>query len=172
MPTYEPKLLDALEALPTRNFTGHVWRHMFNDYPPTRINTSGARWNPPTVGAIYCALERDTALAEGQHLVDIQPRRTFAQRVLYELDAHITELVDLTGPDGLRSVGLTREDLLSDDYGACQRVGGAAAWLGRGGLLVPSARRDGDNLVVLIDAVGPDADLEVVAREVVEQRMP
>ena len=47
---------------------------MFNDYTPDRVNTAGARWNPPGVGAIYTVLHCGTALAEGQHAIDVQPR--------------------------------------------------------------------------------------------------
>ena len=166
--TYDPVLLDALEALPAPEWQGHVWRHMFNDYSPDRVNTSGARWNPPGVGAIYTALRRETALAEGQYAIDSQPRRTYAKRVLYEVEVSVTALIDLTTPDALAAVGLSIDDVLADSHGACQRVGGAAAWLERGGLLVPSAREDGSNLVILVTTLGLDDDLSIVQREVIE----
>ena len=38
-------------------------------------NTRGARWNPPGLAAIYTSEERDTAIAEGQHAIDMQPLR-------------------------------------------------------------------------------------------------
>ncbi len=170
MATYDPRLLDALEALPARNWQGRVWRHMFNDYRPDRVNTSGARWNPPGTGAIYTALDRSTALAEGQHAVDIQPRRFYAKRVLYQVEVSVTELVDLTAPGALAAVDLTLDDVHSDDHRACQRVGGAVAWLERGGLLVPSARYSGSNLVILIGSAGSVDDLEVIDQEVIEER--
>lgn len=171
MATFDPTFLDAIEALPTRAWQGRAWRHMFNDYAPERINTGGARWNPPGIGAIYAALERETALAEGQHMIDAQPRRIFRQRVLYELDVEITEVVDLTGPAALAAAGLTMNDVGDDDFSACQRVGGAVSFLGRGGLLVPSARRAGDNLVILIGA-GGDAEMERIAAEVIYRPEP
>jgi RES domain-containing protein len=170
MATYDPALLNALEGLPASNWQGRVWRHMFNDYTPDRVNTLGARWNPPGVGAIYTALARDTALAEGQHVIDVQPRRFYAQRVLYEVLVSVAELIDLTEPGALAAVGLTLNDIGADDHRACQRVGGAAAWLERGGLLVPSARTAGSNLVILVGTLGLDDDLVIVKREVVEDR--
>jgi len=165
---YDPDLLDALEGLPATDWQGPVWRHMFNDYTPERINTNGARWNPPGVGAIYTALSRDTALAEGQHAVDVQPRRTYARRVLYEVEAKIHGLVDLRAPEALTQVGLTLDDIESDDHAACQRIGGATAWLERGGLLVPSARAAGQNLVILVGSQGLEDDLVVLNRELIE----
>jgi RES domain-containing protein len=168
MATYDPNLLDALESLPVTTWHGRAWRHMFNDYPPDRVNTSGARWNPLGVGAIYIAINRSTALAEGQHAIDIQPRRTYARRVLYEVELTVNDLIDLTDIDALDAVGLTLTDIASDEMTACQRVGGAAAWLGRGGLKVPSARDDGHNLVVLIGPTSPEVDITVITAEEIE----
>jgi RES domain-containing protein len=170
MATYDPTLLDAIEDLAVRDYQGRVWRHMFNDYLPDRVNLGGARWNPRGVGAIYTALHQQTALAEGQHAVDVQPRRPFARRVLYELEVAVSGVVDLTTSDALTAVGLTQADLTADVFDACQRVGGAAAWLERGGLLVPSARDDGDNLVIFVTGRGLDDDITTVSHEVVEER--
>jgi RES domain-containing protein len=107
MPADESSLIEIFASLPTLTWHGHAWRHMFNDYPPQRINTSGARWNPPGVGAIYMALDRATALAEGQHAIEVQPRRTYARRVLYEVELSVRQLVDLTAPGSMQDVGLT-----------------------------------------------------------------
>lgn len=167
---YDPALLDALERLPAADWQGRVWRHMFNDYTPDRVNTSGARWNPPGVGAVYTALDREAALAEGQYAIDVQPQRTYAQRVLYQVEVSVHELVDLTGTGTLAALGVNHDDVAADDHGACQRVGGAAAWLERGGLLVPSARNPGTNLVILVGRLDLDDDLVIVEREVIEDR--
>lgn len=69
MVTFDPALLDIIEALPAQEWQGRVWCHMFNDYAPDRINTGGARWNPRGTGALYTCLERDTAIVEGQHMI-------------------------------------------------------------------------------------------------------
>lgn len=168
MAIHDPALLDALESLPPTRWHGRVWRHMFNNYTPDRVNTTGARWNPPGVGAIYTALDRDTALAEGQHAIDVQPRRTYAQRMLYELDVSVDGLVDLTGPDALSAIGITEEDIQDDDHTACQRIGGAVAWLERGGLLVPSARTSDSNLVILVGTRGLTEDLVVMSSQKID----
>lgn len=170
MSTYDPRLLDAIEGMPEEDWRGRVWRHMFNDYTPDRVNTLGARWNPAGVGAIYTALDRSTALAEGQHAIDVQPRRTYARRVLYQVEVSVPKLVNLTAPGALRAVGLTMDDVSADDHTACQRVGGAVAWLERGGLIVPSARAAGENLVILVGGASLYGDLVIVTQEVVEDR--
>ncbi|SDF19600.1 RES domain-containing protein [Blastococcus aurantiacus] len=168
--SHDPELLDALEELATNPYEGTAWRHMFNDYPPSKVNISGARWNPAGVGAIYLAVDRDTAEAEGQHAVDIQPARMFARRVLYEVNIDVDDVVDLTAVGALRSVGLSSRDIEADDFTNCQKVGAAAAWLGRGGLLVPSARAAGSNLVVLVDSSAAATDVTIVSTQVLETR--
>lgn len=165
MATFDPAFLDAIEGLPVLNWQGRVWRHMFNDYAPERINTGGARWNPPGVGAIYTALDRETAIAEGQHAIDVQPRRFFRRRVLYELTVGIDNVVDLTTPESLAAAGLSLADVDSDDHTACRHVGGAIAWIGRGGILVPSARHNGTNMFILIGP-GGGAEIERLSSEV------
>lgn len=165
MPAFDPGLLDAIEALAAEHWHGRVWRHMLGESPPERVNTRGARWNPPGVGALYTALERETAIAEGDRLIEIQPRPILVKRMLYELEIDVVGVVDLTSDSALESVGLTRADIQSDDMSNCQRIGGAIAWLGRGGILVPSARRAGDNMVILVGP-GGESEIERVTTEV------
>jgi RES domain-containing protein len=172
MPADESSLVEILGSLPTLSWHGHAWRHMFNDYPPQRVNTSGARWNPPGVGAIYVALDRATALAEGQHAIEVQPRRTYARRVLYEVELSVRQLVDLTAPGSMQDVGLTASDIADDDVAACQQIGAAASRLARSGLLVPSARAPGTNLVVLIDPERSEDSLVTLERTVIEGYAP
>lgn len=153
MATYDPALLDALENLDAGDLDRRVYRHMFNDYTPERANTSGARWNPPGTAAIYTSLEEDTAKAEGDHAIAVQPRRVFARRVMYEVDVEVPKVLNLTDPAVLTALNMSSADIEDDDFAACQQIGGAAAWLGFGGLLVPSARSAGTNLVIFPEAV-------------------
>jgi RES domain-containing protein len=168
MTIHDPVLLDQIEQLGTQRFDGHVWRHMFNDFPPELANTRGTRWNPAGVAAIYTSLTGDTALAEAQHVMDSQPLRpTPRRRVLYEVQITLDTVVNLTG-DRYQQVGLTATDLVADDFTACQRVGGAVAWLGYDGLLVPSARADGGNIVILVDSLAADSVFDRIAETEVD----
>lgn len=163
MTIHEPRLLDALESLGATSYQGVVWRHMFNEYPPELANTRGARWNPSGVAAVYASTLGETAIAEAQHAMDIQPLRPRPRRrVLYELRVSLAQVVDLTGGHHA-TVGLSDQDLVSDDFTACQAVGGAVVWLGYDGLLVPSARADGSNIVILVDALAAETHFERVA---------
>lgn len=65
------------------------------------------------------------------------------------LELHLERVVDLSNPDALPSVGLSRDDVETDDHSACRLIGSACAWLGMPGVLVPSGRRwPASNLVV------------------------
>jgi len=160
---HDPDLLDQLEAFEVTSWNGVVYRFTASERPPEQENTTGARWNPPEVPAIYTALDRETLLAEFEHLLSLfapTPRRE-AFRV-YRIRLAVEGIVDLRVEDRLASVGISSVDVSSDDYSACQRVGGAASWLPRGGLLVPSARRpEGSNLVVFSHAQDADFEFEV-----------
>jgi RES domain-containing protein len=145
---YRPELLDALERLEPQRFAQRAWRHMFNDHPPDAENMRGARWNPPEVAAIYLSLTRDGAIAEGDHVVAIQPRRPRARRYVYPVDVTLDNVLDISNLARLAELGVTAPDLEGDDLTPCQQVGGAVAWLGHDGLLVPSARSPATNLII------------------------
>lgn len=96
---FDRSLVAAIEMLDPISWEGRVWRHMFNAHPPEKPNVTGARWNPRDVAAIYVALDRETAIAEGQHAIDSQPLRPRARRFVYELELSAQPLIDLTSVD-------------------------------------------------------------------------
>ena len=142
---------------------------MFANNPPFAINTRGARWNPPEVGAIYTSVERNTALAEAEHLISLQSLRPRAKRTLYELSIDLKSVLDLTPDDLLNAVGIGKAELEALDFKECQIVGGAIAWLDHDGLLVPSARRQGGtNLVIFPASQDTEQEWAIVQEEVLE----
>jgi RES domain-containing protein len=80
---------------------------------------------------------------------------------LHQIRLRVDKMLDLRDRRLLESLRIGAEELASDDPTACRRVGGAAAWLGRDAILVPSVRGAGDNLVVFVDQQDPDAPVEV-----------
>lgn len=159
---FDQVILDALEALKGEFWEGEVWRVVFGARNPLLANTSGARWNPRDTAALYTSLEKDTALAELDHLRSIQtPPTRRSGYTLHRLFVRVDRLLDLRDGEVLTSMGVTDDDLVGDDLTACQSVGGAAEWLGCDGLLVPSARATGVNLVIFVNKQDPDATLEV-----------
>ncbi len=161
-----PGVLRVLETLESKAWDGTVWRHMFGDNPPTRENRLGARWNPPGVPAIYASLDHRTALAEGQHAAAIQPLRPTVKRTIYKLRIRLGKVLDLSSRSALLKLGINAPELANVDHTACQRIGGAVEWLEHDGLLVPSARSAGRNLVIFTRKQRADTDFEIIDSEV------
>lgn len=159
------KLLERLAALPLERWQGTAFRHMFGSYPPDRENTSGARWNPAGVAAIYASLSRAGALAEAEHQIAVQPIPPRAARSLYELEVALGGVFDLTDLALLAELGVDEDGLGADDMLACREVGAAAASLDCDGILVPSARTEATNLVIFAANLGAEARFDVRRRE-------
>ncbi len=77
----------------------------------------------------------------------------------------VARLLDLTQPGLLARLGASDDDLVSDEFTVCQAIGGAAAYLEVDGLLVPSTRSDGANLVILFVDTEPSPAVEVIETE-------
>ncbi len=145
----DPNIADRLPRLPSKRLDIDAWKHTFAGQPPSAPNTRGARWNPPGVPAIYFALDRNTAVAEGEYLASVQPVRSRSSREIHALRVvGLTSVVDLRDPTVLSDLGVDDYALKGTDLGPCQRVGGTSEWLGQDALIVPSARSTGANLVI------------------------
>src|SRR5258708_465178 len=146
---YRPEMLDILQSAAVSAWQGTVYRHMFGPHSPARINTEGARWNAPGLAAIYMSCERETALAEADYYISLQPLRPRATRTLFTIRVSLKNVIDLTATDFLPRLGITDDVLSGIDHTPCRIIGAAVNWLGHDGLLVPSARRrGGTNLVI------------------------
>jgi hypothetical protein len=56
----------------------------------------------------------------------------------------------------------TDDDLRDDDLSNCQAIGEAAEYLGREGIIIPSATGSGTVLAVFFDRLDPDSAIEVI----------
>lgn len=162
---YDQQTIAALEALQSVPWTGTVFRHMFGSFLPERENVSGARWNPPETPAIYTSLDRNTAIAEADFYINLQPLRPRARRNIYRIEVTLTSVLNLSDWNMLRSLGVERQTFDSSDYAGCQMVGGTAEWLGYDGILVPSARARGSNLIIFPNRRKPGYTFAVVDSE-------
>jgi RES domain-containing protein len=166
---FPPDLLDQLQSFKVAPWEGIVHRHMLGDYPPERSNTRGARWNPPEVAAIYTSLDPATALAEAEYRLGLEPFRPRAKRTIYRIRLKLKAVLDLSDRASLEKLGITKQHLEGLDFTACQGVGGAAQWLGNDGLLVPSARHSGTNLVVYEFNRDQESEFTVLSSELIEK---
>lgn len=142
-----------------------MWRQTIGDADPLRPNALGARGNPPGEDALYCSL---TAVGASLELASMIARQSVEIRKAlqtYRLTVSLSRVADLRQPDDLAPFGYSLDVLVADDWNAPQKVGGAAAWLGFAGILVPSARHPDGNLVVYINHLAPNDAVELVQRE-------
>lgn len=141
---YPAALLDTIERLETVVVEDVVYRHMLGDISPARANTRGARWNPPDVAAIYTSFARETALAEANYHLSLQVPPMRVRRMIYRIRVKLRVVTAVPDTNLLLQLGVDS----SSELATCQRVGGAVASLGRDGLIVPSLRHRGLNLVI------------------------
>lgn len=163
---FAPELLDKLQSLEPGAWRGIVFRHMFAHYPPTFENTRGARWNPAGTAALYTSLDRETSLAEAEYSISLQPLPPETRRTIYRIEVKLNNVLDLRAEEVLAVLGLTSAERTGIELSMCQEIGGAVAWLGHDGLLVPSARhKNGSNLVIYPTSQASDTEFEVLDSE-------
>lgn len=114
----------------------------------------GGRWNPPeSFATLYLALERETVAREFLRLAGRVGRAPddFLPRRFYRYSVELSALLDLREAEARAAVGLTEAHVTDDDLGPCQAVGEAAHYLGREGVIAPSATGAGTVLAVFFD---------------------
>lgn len=119
--------------------------------------------------AVYTSLKRETALAEGEYQISLQPLRPRARRTIFALRVKLQNALEIENFHQLEKLGVSERDFEGFDMSACQRIGWAVAWLGHDGLIVPSARADGQNLVIFPSRLSSEGALEVVEEEPVSE---
>ena len=166
---HDDRLLDALAAIKPARFEGAVWRVVREGRSALDGSRGAGRWNPAHLSVLYCSTEADGALAEIHfHLSLGQP--VFPSRLrhaLFELRATAKKTLKLADMTALKTLGVEADRYKEMLYPRTQEIGDAAAFLGYDGLIAPSARYAGANLVLFLDNIGADA-LAVVAERPVD----
>ena len=150
-------LATAIDGLPSEPYAGFAYRHVSEARTPLSAagaRTQGGRWNPPdSFATLYLTQESETAVAEffrmakriGRTASDFLPRR------VYRYEVELVDALDLRPADGRAALGLADAQLRGDDLGPCQAIGETAHYLGREGILAPSAAGAGNVLAVFSD---------------------
>jgi RES domain-containing protein len=161
----DPDLLDALDAHEGVAFEGDVWRIVREGRDVLLGYPSKARWDPGGFDVIYTALAREGALAEIYFHLSRQPVfPSQVKSVLYRIRVSTQRTLKLVDLAAVEALGVASEHFSGLDYGRTQEIGDAANFLGFDGILAPSARWQGQNLVLFTDGFDPD-DLVVVEQE-------
>lgn len=161
-----PKLVASVDRLPATNFAARAFRHQAARYDPlsgrgARIN--GGRWNPPnSFSVLYLALDEVTVALEFRRHAARQGRSVthFLPRTLYAYDLTLQNILDLQDEEARRVMGVTTNQITSDDLRPCQHVGEAAQHVGREGILAPSATGVGMVLAVFLDSISAGSSIE------------
>jgi hypothetical protein len=169
-PPRDNRLLDALDTLSGAAYSGTVWRVNRAGHDPLQCSAVGGRWDDRTFDVLYTSTAADGAIAEMHfHVARGQP--VIPSRVAYhlrELVVSLSSCLTLAPLQILEGLGLKTSSFgqlsyveREQEYPRTQEIAEVAYFLGRDGLLVPSARSEHNNLVVFCDPAGPGA-VEVV----------
>jgi RES domain-containing protein len=165
--------LDAfIDACPIGAWEGTAWRAHKRRYdgtdPGGSLRFSG-RYNrgldqfpeAEIWPALYLALAAEISLGEIMRHLTPELLPVLNDYRITELSVSLSAAIDCRD---LSSAGLLTDALLHDnDYGASQSLAAAAISHGAEGILVPSATRLGDNLVIFTAQLRADSRLAVVA---------
>ncbi|MSP00928.1 MAG: RES domain-containing protein [Acetobacteraceae bacterium] len=163
-------LLDAIDAIAPEILEGTVWRAVRDGRDPVQCSAVGGRWDDRTFDVLYTSTTADGAaqemyfhLSRGQPVIPSQVRYR-----LFELRAALSSALNFPSLANLQAVGLQTAGFgqlscaeRGQEYPRTQEIAEAAYFLGRDGLIVPSARSGWPNVVVFCDPAGPEA-VEVV----------
>jgi RES domain-containing protein len=164
----DPDLLDALDAHEGVAFEGDVWRIVREGRDVLLGYPSKARWDPSGFDVIYTALAREGALAEVYFHLSRQPVFPLQiKSILSRISVSTRRTLKLADLAAVEALGVAAGHYAGLDYDRSQEIGGAANFLGFDGLIVPSARWPGQNLVLFTNRFDPD-DLVVVEQESVD----
>ncbi|HXW19299.1 MAG TPA: RES family NAD+ phosphorylase [Roseiarcus sp.] len=167
---HDRNVLDILEAVGTRSLQGKVWRITREGRDATRGSAAGGRWSPTgEFEVLYTNLERDGALAEIGHRLSLEPvwPSKIAHR-LHQLSYQVERALQLSDFETLRGLGVNTERYESYDYAATRAIAAAAQFLGCDALVVPNARHQSLNLVIMPENLDPAMTLKVLSSEPVD----
>jgi RES domain-containing protein len=152
---HDRAILDALEALETETIEKTVWRVCRKGRDPLRGAVANGRWN--AVGefeVLYTSLEREGALAEVGFRLSLEPVwPSKIRHQIHSLNIKLSRALRFADLAQLERLGVNTSKFESFEYTATQAIAAAAHFLEFDGLIVPSARFDGSNLVVFLDRV-------------------
>lgn len=162
---HDPKLLEALSAFATVEFSGEVFRATPKSLDPLTGSSRDGRWHYGSeCTVIYTSLTEEGALAEISFhwsLLDPLPSKSV---VLHTLKVKVNKTLKLLMGD-LEKLGVRQDEYNSILYQRTQEIGTAVNFLGHDGLIIPSARWDCQNLAIFCDNLSTDSQLSAMVNK-------
>lgn len=161
----------AVAALPFLPWQGRVWRihrHKYRATDPAGSLKVSGRYNQGSDGfppgerwpALYTSTSPDVALAEAWRYIDPDLIDTIKESRRTEIEVELSLVLDCRDT---ATMGIAGDVLLDDrDYSAGQILGRVVIERGAEAMLVPSATRLGDNLIVFTANRRPNSRLDIV----------
>ncbi len=160
---HDRTVLDALDAIGPVLFDGDVWRVTGKGRDALKGSSAAGRWSPSgEFEVLYASLDAEGAVAEIGYRLSLEP--IWPSRMHHEIHRiglRLDRALRLADLAALSALGVDAAKYDSFDYSATQAIASAARFLEFDGLIVPSARFDGSNMVVFLDCLGPDHRLDV-----------
>ena len=145
-------LLESLEECAQRAFAGTVHRVVWADRDPLEGSSAPrGRWNRPDSGfeVLNTSLDAEGAAAEFEAFWSLFEQRPTRAALNWKLRVQLQRVVDLDF-EQLEDLGVQRAEYSNRQYSRTQQISDGLYYLGCEGLIVPSARHDGKNLVVYL----------------------
>lgn len=167
---HDRELLDALESRPSEAFSGEAWRVTAKGRDALRGSTAGGRWSPPgEFEVLYTSLARAGALAEIGYRLSLEPVwPSRLEHELHRITARTNNSLRFADVNRLSTLGVDVGRYASFDYSVTQAIAAAACFLDFDGLIVPSARCDGLDLVIFTEKLAAGEPLNLEASEPVD----
>jgi len=173
--TLDDEVVQRVNDLGPTPWSGQTFRHTSRGREPlsgTGARRFGGRWNPADICAtIYLAQPKLTCLDEFARLARANNQAPEDMlrlpRELQTIDVANLPVLDLREEASLEYVGLRMEDILDEDWTACQAVGHAAFFLDYGGIVASSATGSGLVIAAFEARVKP-GELTVLSTETLD----
>lgn len=158
--------LTAISSLAFSSFSGIVFRVVPETLREKVVSTEGNRYYPGRyhvageTGLLYTSLSEEVATRElERHARRVDLKGGLATGVI---KVRLQKVLDLTDEANLKTLGLSRKDLISPHYALTQAISVLARKAGFQGILVLSVTGDGTNLVVFEHHLAEGCSIEVV----------
>ena len=159
-----PELIARLEGCAKGPFEGIVHRVVWSDGSPVQGSRSArGRWNSPQGGfeVLNTALEGEGARAEFEAFWSLFEQRPDRPASSWRLRVRLKRVVELDFEE-LGGLGVDQSDYGGRDYTRTGAISDVVNHLGCDGLIIPSARYAGRNLVVYLRNLDEDCRIEEV----------
>lgn len=170
-PIRDQGLLDSLERITQKPYEGVVWRSVKQGRDPLTCWRSGGRWDDKSFDVLYTSETREAAIQERRfHLYQGQPiPPSKAQYELFELRVSLQSVMAFPTLDTLKGIGMDVSGYgqasyfeKEREYPRSQEIAEACSFLGADGVLVPSARDQAANNLVIFCEQDTSIELEMV----------